>query len=475
MTIQFTNTLSGQKEEFVPLEPGRVRLYTCGPTVWNYAHVGNFRGNLFYDLLKRHLEVSGYRVTHVMNITDIDDRILHEASHAGVDIRQYTERYAQAFFEDLATLRFEPADVYPRATEHIPEIIELISGLLATGHAYEVDGDVYFRVDSFPAYGRLAKLDRSGLRVGARVATDRYEKESATDFALWKRAQPGDVALGAAWESPFGLGRPGWHIECSAMSMRYLGPALDIHAGGVDLMFPHHENEIAQSEALTGVQFARYWLHNEHLADLSGEKMSKSTGNIATLRDLLDAGYEPTTVRFFLLAGAHYRQRLKFDEQGLHQAAEQVRRLRDFAQRLERQVPSAEGDDDGLTALAETAKQRYRAAIDDDLNLPQALGHVFDAVREGNTQLDRGTISVESRSALLDLLAETDRHLDVLRPSEGEMALDTEVEGLIAEREGARKRRDFATADRIRDDLRSRGITLEDSPEGVRWRRAGPG
>jgi cysteinyl-tRNA synthetase len=475
MTLRVTNTLSGQKEDFVPIEPGHVRLYTCGPTVWNFAHVGNFRGNLFYDLLKRHLQFSGYEVTHVMNITDIDDRILHEASHAGVGIRDYTARYARAFFDDLATLRFRPADVYPRATDHIPDIIELIAGLLASGHAYEVDGDVYFRVDSFSAYGRLAKLDRSGLRPGARVATDRYEKESATDFALWKRAQEGDVALGAAWESPFGLGRPGWHIECSAMAMRYLGHTLDIHCGGVDLMFPHHENEIAQSEAYTGLTFSRYWLHNEHLADLSGDKMSKSTGNVATLRDLTETGYDPATIRFFLLAGAHYRQRLRFDEQGLHQAAEQVRRLRDFAERLDQHEPGATAADGALAEKAAAGLQQYRAALDDDLNLPQALGHLFEVVRDGNAQLDRGGVSAEARARLQDLLAAADQHLDVLRPDAREAVLDAEIEGLIAEREAARQRRDFATSDRIRDELRSRGIVLEDGPDGVRWRRVGPG
>ena len=474
MTLRLSNTLTGEREDFEPLHPGRVGMYTCGPTVWNFAHVGNFRGNLFYDLLKRHLVFSGYEVTHVMNITDIDDRILHEASHAHVTIREYTQRYADAFFEDLATLRFRPADVYPRATEHIGDILELVAGLVANGHAYVVEGDVYYRVDSFPAYGRLAKLDRSGLRAGARVATDRYEKESATDFALWKRAQPGDGALGAAWDSPYGAGRPGWHIECSAMAMRYLGETLDIHCGGIDLMFPHHENEIAQSEGLTGRPFARYWLHNAHLADASGEKMSKSTGNIATLRDLLAAGYDPSAIRYFLVAGAHYRQSLKFDEQGLHQAEEAVRRLREFARRLQELEPPPGVNDAALVQEASDARHHYRAALDDDLNLPQALGYVFDVVRNGNAHLDRGAVGGAARQALRDLLNDADHHLDVLTPSPGEAALDAEIEALIAEREAARHARDFARADRIRDDLRDRGILLEDSPAGVRWRRAGP-
>ncbi len=470
MTLRFTNTLSGRKEEFSPLEPGHVRMYTCGPTVWNYAHLGNFRGNLFYDLLKRHLRFAGHRVTHVMNITDIDDRILQEATCAGVTIREYTERYTQAFFEDLATLRFQPADVYPRATDHIGDIVELVAGLIERGHAYQVDGDVYFRVASFPRYGRLAKLDRSGLRSGARVAQDRYEKESATDFALWKRAQPGDAGRGAAWDSPFGSGRPGWHIECSAMAMRYLGRTLDIHCGGVDLMFPHHENEIAQSEAYTGVQFARFWLHNEHLADMSGEKMSKSVGNVSTLRDLLAAGHDPLAIRFFLIAHAHYRTKLRFDEDVLHQAGEEVRRLRDFNDRIRRVTPEAGVDDADLEREAVAARHRYRAALDDDLNLPRAVGHLFDLVREANAHIDRGAVGPAARQAIIELLEDADRHLDVL--TGGEVALDAEIERLIADRQAARARRDFATADRIREQLRGRGIILEDTPEGVRWRRA---
>ena len=469
MTLLLTNTLSGRKEEFEPLEPGRVGMYTCGPTVWSYAHIGNFRAVLFYDLLKRHLLFSGYRVTHVMNITDIDDRILHEAQHAGETIQEYTRRYAEAFFADIAALRFLPADVYPRATEHVTDIVELVEGLVAGGHAYVVDGDVYFRVDSFPAYGSLSHIDRSGLKVGARVAQDKYEKESATDFALWKRSQPGDTDLGAGWPSPFGTGRPGWHIECSAMAMRYLGPTLDIHAGGVDLMFPHHENEIAQSEAFTGKPFARYWLHNEHLADVRGEKMSKSTGNISTLRELVEAGHDPVVVRYFLMAGSHYRSRLTFDDAGLHSAAEQVRRLRDLNDRLTRTPPDPGADDSVLVQEARDARHHYRAALDDDLNLPQALGYVFDLVREVNAHLDRAAVGAAARDAVLEVLRDADFHLDVLAAAE--VTLDSEVEAMIAERERARTARDFATADRIRDQLRERGIALEDTAHGVRWRR----
>jgi len=468
VTLTLYNTLSGALEEFAPLEAGRVRLYTCGPTVWNYAHVGNFRGNLFYDLLKRHLRVSGYQVTHVMNITDIDDRILHEAAHARQTIREYSATYERAFFEDLETLRFMPADIYPRATEHIGDIIELVGGLLADGHAYEVDGDVYFRVDSFPAYGALSKLDRAGLRAGARVATDKYEKESASDFALWKRAGEGDDLLGAAWPSPWGAGRPGWHIECSAMAMRYLGQTLDVHCGGVDLKFPHHENEIAQSEAFTGLPFARFWLHNEMLADLSGEKMSKSTGNIATLRDLLAAGHDPVAIRYFLVAGAHYRSPLRFDDDALHSAAEQVRRLRELHARL--QETPRDVDDEGLRGEAESARARYRASLDNDLNLPQGMGHVFDVVRTANAALDRGRVGEGSQLALLRLLDEADAHLDVLRADDE--GLEPRLQAMIDARERARAQRDFATADRLRESLREHGVLLEDSKSGVRWRRS---
>jgi cysteinyl-tRNA synthetase len=473
MTLRLTNTLTGRKEEFQPLEPGRVGMYTCGPTVWNYAHVGNLRAMLLYDLLKRHLLFSGYQVTHVMNITDIDDRILHEAKHAGQTIREYTDRYTEAFFSDIAQLRFLAADVYPRATQHIPDIIEIVSRLVANGHAYAADGDVYFRVSSFASYGELSHIDRSGLKVGARVAQDRYDKESATDFALWKRSQPGDEALGASWSSPFGPGRPGWHIECSAMAMRYLGPTLDIHAGGIDLLFPHHENEIAQSEALTGKTFGRYWIHNEHLADALGQTMSKSTGNISTLRDVTEAGHDPVTVRYFLMAGAHYRTRITFDDAGLHSAAEQVRRLRDLDGRLRRTPPNPAAEDAALVRQAKDARHHYRAALDDDLNLPQAMGYVFELVREVNGQLDRDAVGPAAHRAVLEVLRDADFHLDVL--TGGEVVLEEEVEKQIALREEARRRRDFATADRIRAELRDRGITLEDTAQGVRWRRITPG
>jgi cysteinyl-tRNA synthetase len=471
VTLRLHNTLTGSKDAFEPQTPGQVLMYTCGPTVWNYAHVGNLRAFLFYDLLRRHLQVSGNRVTQVMNLTDIDDRILDQAGHAGVTISEYTRPYEAAFFEDMDALRAQRAEHYPRATEHIGDMIAMISTLLEREYAYVADGDVYFRIASFPRYGELSHLDRGGLRAGVRVATDKYDKESVSDFALWKHAHPGDEKLGASWDAPFGRGRPGWHIECSAMSKRYLGDTLDIHGGGVDLMFPHHENEIAQSEAANQKTFVRFWLHSEHLSDASGAKMSKSAGGFTTLRDLVDAGHDPLAIRFFLIANAHYRSRLRLTDEALHAAAEQVRRLRDLGDRLQRDEPGS--DDAELVRRVEATRQAYRDALDDDLNLPHGVGLVFELVREANAALDEGTVGERGRAGLLALLSDVDAHLDVLVADEPGLA--EEVERMIAEREGARKAKDFTRADTIREELRARGIALEDSRDGVRWRRLSPG
>ena len=472
MTLRLHNTLTGTKDAFEPLQPGRVTMYTCGPTVWNFAHIGNFRAFLFYDLLRRHLLASGYHVEHVMNLTDIDDRILDQAMHAHTTIRDYTKPFEEAFFEDMATLRAQRVEHNPRATEHIPEMVEMIESLIANGNAYASDdGDVYFRIASFPKYGELSHLDRAGLKAGARVATDKYDKESVSDFALWKKAQPADEEIGAAWDAPFGKGRPGWHIECSAMSKRYLGETLDVHAGGVDLVFPHHENEIAQSESANHKQFARVWLHSEHLFDATGEKMSKSAGGFTTLRDLLRAGYHPLAIRFFLIANAHYRSRLRLSPEALHSAEEQVRRLREFADRVNRTTPSSSDDVDLENKIA-TVRAGYREALDDDLNLPHGVGLVFELVREANAALDAERVGPKNKESLQALLGDVDAHLDVLGAEEPGLA--DEVERLIAEREEARKARDFARADRIRDDLKQRGIALEDSKDGVRWKRIQP-
>jgi cysteinyl-tRNA synthetase len=468
VALKLHNTLTGTKELFEPLEPGRVGMYTCGPTVWNFAHIGNLRAFLFYDLLRRHLLVDGYRLTHVMNITDIDDRILDQAMHAETTIGDYVKPYLAAFFEDMAAMRAQPAEHYPRATEHIDEMVAMISTLLEGENAYVAEGDVYFRIASFPAYGALSRLDRAGLRAGTRVATDKYDKESVSDFALWKKAQPGDETLGAAWDAPFGRGRPGWHIECSAMSKRYLGDTFDIHCGGIDLMFPHHENEIAQSEAANHKPFARVWLHSEHLAEASGEKMSKSAGGFTTMRDLVAAGHDPLAIRFFLIANAHYRARIRLSNDALHAAAEQVRRLRDFADRLKRSSPS-KNEDAALVHRIAAVRAGYKEAVDDDLNLPQGIGLVFELIREANAALDEGKVGNSAHAALLALMDEVDAHLDVIGADEPGLA--EEVERLIAEREAARAGRDFARADRLRDELRERGIALEDSKEGVRWKR----
>ena len=470
--LRLHNTLTNTKETFEPLEQRHVRMYTCGPTVWNFPHLGNLRAFLFYDLLRRHLRVSGYRLTHVMNLTDVDDRILDQAKHARTTIGEYVKPYVDAFFEDMAALRAERAEHYPRATEHIGEMVAMISTLLDAGNAYVADGDVYFRITSFPTYGELSHLDRAGLKAGVRVDTDKYDKEHVSDFALWKRSQPGDAEVGAAWDAPFGRGRPGWHIECSAMSKRYLGDTLDIHAGGIDLMFPHHENEIAQSEAANHKPFSRFWLHSEHLADATGEKMSKSAGGFTTLRDLIASGQDPLAVRFFLIANAHYRSRLRLSPEALHAATEQVRRLREFADRVRRAEPAAQ-DDGPLAERTAGVRLHYREALDDDLNLPQGVGLVFDHVREVNAALDdkrAGALNLANVRALID---DVDTHLDVIHAPEPELA--AEVERLIADREAARASRDFARADRIRDELRERGIALEDSKDGVRWRRIGSG
>jgi cysteinyl-tRNA synthetase len=469
MAIRIHDTALGGKTDFEPLEPGRVRMYTCGPTVWNFAHIGNFRTFLFYDLLRRHLLFSGFRVTHVMNLTDIEDRIIRLAGEHHTTIREYVEPYEKAFLEDLATLRVQTPEHTPRATEHVPGMIEMVGVLLEKGYAYQADNDVYYRIDSFPAYGELAHLDRAGLKAGARVSQDDYDKESVSDFALWKGSVPGEAEVGASWPAPFGAGRPGWHIECSVMSKAFLGNTLDIHAGGIDLLFPHHQNEVAQSEAANGVRFSRYWLHSEHLADATGAKMSKRLGNIATLRDLLDAGHDPLAIRFFLIANAHYRTKLRMDEKAIRAAAEQVRRLRDFSERVDRHQP-AEVDDSQLSARLDEVRARYREALDDDLNLPRGVGLLFEAVRESNAALDRDEVGPQGRAVMRALLDDADRHLDILRG--GETELEKEVERLIAEREEARAGRDFARADALREELRARGILLEDSKTGVRWRKA---
>ena len=457
--LRLHNTMSGQVEEFVPIEQGRVRMYTCGPTVHDYSHIGNFRTFLFEDLLRRVLLQQGYQVTQVMNLTDVEDRIIKKSAEHGQTIDEFTEQYIEAFFQDLDTLRIQRAERYPRATQHIFEMVSLIERLTENGHTYVADGSTYFRISTFPRYGALAHLDVSGLKAGARVDVDEYGKDDPRDFALWKARKPGEQS----WETPLGVGRPGWHIECSAMSMQYLGETLDIHAGGIDLIFPHHEDEIAQSEGATGKPFVRYWLHAQHLQDSTGEKMSKRLKNFSTVRDLLAEGYAPRAIRYALLTGAHYRSPLAFSPELLKSADSAVKRLDEFAVRLGSVAADAK-------PTAEI-RARWDEALNDDLNLPAAVGHLFEFIKAFNPRLETAKATAEERAGAMAMLRHANRILDVIEFPE---ALDTEVERLIAERQAARDRRDFARSDEIRLQLLKMGIQLDDTKEGTRWKRSPP-
>ncbi len=475
--ILLQNTLTGRKEPFVPLHPGEVRIYTCGPTVYAFAHIGNFRTFVFQDILRRFLRTQGYRVVQVMNLTDVDDRIIQNAAAAGVGIREYTEKYIQAFLEDMGALNIERPENLVRATDHIDDMVELIERLSAKSLTYSSDASIYYRIAKFPGYGKLSKIDLSGIQAGARVDVDRYDKADARDFALWKAPKPGEHF----WETRLGPGRPGWHIECSAMAMKYLGETLDIHTGGVDLTFPHHENEIAQSEAATGKPFVRYWLHAEHLI-IESEKMSKSLGNIYTLRELFAQGHKPSALRF-LLASVPYRRQLNFTMDGLQQAASSIERLRNFVARLKSEKFPA-GQNAAIAARAQQAEQQFEAGLADDLNVAVALAAVFDLVRDVNTAIDRGEFRRDDVAPVLAVMEKFDSIFALLKDDDAEKlralgfeaagaALrDAEIEALVAERQAARKRRDYQSADRIRQQLADRGIILEDTRDGrVRWKR----
>jgi len=457
------NTLTRRMEPVEPLEPGHVRLYTCGPTVYNYAHIGNFRTYMFEDLLRRQLQASGFRVTQVMNLTDVDDKTIRGAIEAGISLEAFTAPFKQAFFDDIDVLGIERAEHYPAATAHIEAMVALIGTLMEKGYAYRSeDGSVYFSIARFPDYGKLAHLDMSGLQSGARVAQDEYDKENAADFALWKAWHEADGAIG--WDAPWGRGRPGWHVECSAMSMAYLGESFDIHTGGVDNLFPHHEDEIAQSECATGKPFVRYWMHAAHLV-VDGQKMSKSLGNFYTLRDLLDRGYAGREVRYALL-GAHYRQALNFTLDALDAARKALRRVDDFTARLrEADTAGAAVPDWAIEAL-----QRFESAMSDDLNVPVALAALFDLVHTGNRALDATPVPDWSTAGVLRLIDRMDRVLGVLSPA-AEDGGDARVEALLAERAAARAARDWATADRLRDTLRELGWEVRDSPDGQKVKR----
>ncbi len=474
--IQLHNTLTGRTEPFTPLKPGEVRMYTCGPTVYDYAHIGNFRTFVFQDVLRRFLQLRGYRVNQAMNLTDVDDRIIANAAAAGKSIRDYTEKFAQAFFEDCRALSIETPEHRIRATDHIEDMVALIERLRANSLTYESDGSIYFRISKFPSYGKLSKIDVSGIQAGARVDVDRYEKESARDFAVWKAPKPGEHF----WETRIGRGRPGWHIECSAMAMKYLGETIDIHTGGIDLAFPHHENEIAQSEAATGKQFVKYWLHAEHLL-VEGEKMSKSLGNFFTLRDIFAKGHKPSAVRF-LLASVPYRKQFNFTFDGLQQAASSVERVRNLAARLRREKFTT-GGEPAFAARVRRADEEFEAGLADDLNTAQALAAAFDLVREANIAMDKSEFRKADAASVKAFLGKFDRIFAVLQDDDDEKlrALgyggsggpsDAEIDALVAQRNEARTRRDFAAADRIRRELADRGIIIEDTKDGgVRWKR----
>ena len=463
MSIYFYNTLSRQKEEFRPIEEGVVRLYTCGPTVYNFAHIGNYRAFVFEDLLRRFLKFKGFRVIQVMNITDVDDKIITAANREGVSIREFTEPFRQAFMEDLTTLGIEPAEYYPRATEHINEMVALIETLLKKGVAYRSeDGSIYFKVSEFPRYGQLANLNVTEMRRGDRVANDSYEKEEIRDFALWKAWKPEDGAV--FWETSLGKGRPGWHIECSAMSMKYLGRHFDIHTGGVDNIFPHHENEIAQSEAATGEKFVNYWMHCEFLL-VNDEKMSKSIGNIIYLRDLVKKGYNPTAIRLTLL-GTHYRQKLNFSFEKLEESGKIITRLRDFKKSLEGEFPMGNA---GAMEIVEKCETDFEAALDDDLNISNALAAVFKLLHEINLYRQKTPLTQADVELIRQSLKRIDSVLNIL-PEPLDM-LSEEERKLIDARNQARRERNWAEADRLRNLLLERGIILEDTPKGTTWKR----
>lgn len=463
MPLQLYNTLSRRKEEFYTIHPGEVRIYTCGPTVYDFAHIGNFRAYVFGDLLHRYLKYKGYQVTYVMNITDVDDKTITGSQKEKIPLRDYTQRYKDAFFEDVRSLNIEPADIYPEATRHINEMVDFVKVLLQKGYGYQSEGSIYFKIANFSSYGKLSHMDLQGLKAGARVSSDEYEKEEVADFALWKGwdEKDGDIF----WETEVGKGRPGWHIECSVMSMKYLSKHFDIHTGGVDLIFPHHENEIAQSEAANGEKFVNFWLHNEHLM-VEGRKMAKSLGNYYTLRDLLNKGYNPMSIRYLLLS-THYRQQLNFTFDGLEAAKNALQRLHDFVDNLK--MVKGEKSNPGVKEVLSKAKKEFEEALDDDLNTSEALGVVFNLVKDTNRLMDDKEISRSDAEKVWELMEDFDSVLGILKREE--LVLDEEIERLIEKRSKAREEKNFKLADQIRKDLEAKGIILEDTPQGVKWKR----
>jgi cysteinyl-tRNA synthetase len=483
MALHLHNTLSRRLEPFEPLTPGEVGVYACGPTVYGHAHIGNFRAFVFYDLVHRVLEWEGYKVRFVMNLTDVDDKTIRGAAEAGVPLGRWTEPFAEAVLADADALGLRRMDLYPRATAYVEPMKDLVRRLLDRGLAYTTDdGSVFFDISAFPGYGRLSGRDLEEARQGERVAADEYGKEDARDFALWKGAKPEDEAVGAAWDAPWGRGRPGWHLECSAMALAEVGETLDLHLGGEDLIFPHHEDEIAQSEGATGKPFARTWLHVKHLR-VEGEKMSKSAGNFITLRELLDEGVDPAAVRHLLLS-AHYRSELNFTREGLQGSARAVGRLLDFEARLGSQAEASQpasndpAAGDALLEATDRALEGFRASLHDDLNLAGALAALFVFVNEGNRALDAGAGGAEATRAH-EALQRMDEVVGLLevgrRGREADPELASWVEAQIEARALARTERRWADADAIRMALQERGVVLEDSASGTRWKRVDNG
>jgi cysteinyl-tRNA synthetase len=464
MSLQFRNTLGGAIEPFEPIEPGHVRMYSCGPTVYAPAHIGNFRSFVFADLVRRTLLFCGYKLNWVMNITDVDDKIIRDAAKAGSSIADFTATHTAAFLEDLARLGIPEPEVMPRATAHIDDMVALIESLIEKGHAYQTeDGSVFFRIASWPSYGKLANIDPDQQRSGERVESDEYAKDDIRDFALWKAAKPGEPS----WPSTLGEGRPGWHIECSAMSMRYLGPSFDIHTGGVDLVFPHHEDEIAQSEASTGATFVRTWLHCAHLR-MGGAKMAKRSGNFSRPADIYESGFSPQALRFALMV-THYRSPLDFSERSLTAATAAIERLDTAVAALDAYAQDRP-DDQSLPADLAAARAAFAAGLEDDLNISEALAATFDLVRELNSRVAARSISTEDARRGAAAIRELDTVLGVL--DRGTNELHAEEAAMLEARVEARAVRDWARSDELRDALAAVGIAVEDTPDGQRWRRS---
>ncbi len=462
--LRLFNTLTRKQEIFTPLEPGKVKMYCCGPTVYNVVHIGNLRTFLWADLLRRYMQWKGFAVTMVMNLTDVEDKIIRDAATKGVDIFTFTAPYSEIFFRNLDTLRIRRADLYPKATDHIDEMVAIIEKLAARGHTYVTDGSTYFKISTLPGYGKLSQVQPSEQSAFSRVESDEYEKEDARDFVLWKSKKEGEPS----WSTSLGEGRPGWHIECSAMSMKYLGETFDIHTGAVDLIFPHHENEIAQSEGATGKPFVRYWVHGEHLV-VEEQKMSKSAGNFFTLDDLVAQGASPLEIRYALMS-VPYRTKLNFTRKSLDDAKSALQRLELFTIRLD-EVPGGAGEGDGARGreLASKFLSEFEQGMDDDLNTAAALGALFTLVRDANTAADKGELTAADAKEIRAALDRVDTVLDIVRREK--VVLDADVEAMIQARIDARKRRDFKESDRLRDELLALGIILEDTVAGTRWRR----